>query len=66
MQQVKMSITLYSNTKIEQVKMFMNIVAKIVPLLLIPKPKLVGREGGGMKGQHPHKEEAYWTVEMDA
>jgi len=65
MQQAKVFITLYSNTRTEQVKMFLGIVAKIVPLLLTTKPKHTGREGGGMRGQHLHKEEAYWTVERE-
>jgi len=66
MQQVKVSMTIYSNTKVEQIKLFMNMVAKMVPLLLTPKQKHVGREGGSMQGKHPHKEEAYWTIEREA
>jgi len=66
MKQVKISVTLYSNTRTEQIKMFLSIVASVVPLLLTTKPKHVGREGGGIQGKHHRKEEAYWTVEREA
>ncbi|RLI55302.1 MAG: hypothetical protein DRP09_10270 [Candidatus Thorarchaeota archaeon] len=45
MKDVKINITIYQNKKSEQIRMFIEIVSKIVSLLLTPKPKCIGREG---------------------
>lgn len=65
MKEIKVSINIYSNTQTEQVKLLMKIFAEIIPLLLKPKKKYIGREGGTFQGKHSRKEEAYWTVERE-